>query len=249
MAEPGSLTIIVPAYNEESNLRGTVETVLDVLPGRIRDYEILIFDDCSTDGTPEISDELARGNPGIKAIHNEVNRGLGYNFTKGVQLASKEFVMLLHGDNETRKESVARIFELVGQADIIIPWTANTEVRPLKRRVLSRLFTALMNLLTGLRIKYYNGPCVHRSSLIKNTPMTTWGFAYMAAVLARLIRSGATYIETPMYLQRRDYGKSKAFKLKNLVSVSKTLAELFWEFRIIGTKPRGARTAPVRKQP
>ena len=63
-------------------------------------------------------------------------------------------------------------------------------------------------------------------------PMRTHGFAYMAAILVRLIRSGHSYIEVPMPLQVRQHGQSKAFRLNNIVSVLRTLTALFWEVRI-----------------
>ena len=94
-----------------------------------------------------------------------------------------------------------------------------------------------MNAITGLRIRYYNGPCVHKACIIKSIPMTTWGYAYMASILGRLIRSGHTYREVGMYLKQRGYGGSKAFKLKNVARVSKTLLDLFWEMRV--KKPAG----------
>lgn len=233
-----SITVIIPAYNEEGNLTTTVEEAVQSLDKKFQDYEVLIFNDCSTDRTAEIAEGFSAKNPRIITINNPKNMGLGYNFSKGVELASKEYTMLLHGDNETTQASVENIFDHVGKTDIVIPCTANTEVRALSRRIVSKLFTMLMNIMTGLRITYYNGPCVFRSSIIKQTPVTTWGFAYMAAILARLIKAGATYEEVPMYLQKRGQGESKAFKLKNIVSVIKTLAGLLWEFKFGLASPK-----------
>ena len=227
-----TISIIIPAFNEEGNLQATVETVVRIISGRFSDYEILIFNDFSTDKTGIIADELASKNPKIKVIHNETNMGFGYNYTKGVELASMQYAMMVPGDNEITESSIEVIMDAAGQADIIIPYTVNMEVRPLSRRVLSRAFTKLMNLITGLNLRYYNGPCLHRSEIIKKVPMTTWGYAYMAAILARLIRSGRTYKEVGMHIKERAYGGSSALKLKNVFRVSKTLWELFLEFRV-----------------
>lgn len=228
----GSVSIIVPAYNEEGNLRGTIEGVLRCIEGRFRDYEILIFDDFSTDGTGPIADDLSAQNPKVRAIHNEKNMGFGYNYSKGVELASMDYVMMVPGDNEITEESVAEILSAAGRADIVVPYTANTGVRPLSRRIISSLFTSVMNAITGLDLKYYNGPCLHRSDIIKKVPMTTWGYAYMASILSRLIGAGHSYVETPMYLKKREHGGSKAFRFKNVLRVGKTLFGLFWEMRI-----------------
>lgn len=231
-----TISIIIPAYNEEGNLKATVESVVGIISKRFSDYEILIFDDFSTDNTGLIADNLSSKNPKIKVIHNEKNMGFGYNYTKGVEIAEKQYIMMIPGDNEITDESIAKICDAAGRADIIVPFTVNTWIRPLSRRIISKAFTILMNLITGLNLRYYNGPCLHKSSIIKSVPMTTWGYAYMASILARLIRSGHSYVEVGMYLKQRGYGGSKAFRVKNILRVAKTLVELFMEMRLKPTK-------------
>jgi dolichol-phosphate mannosyltransferase len=227
------MTIIVPAFNEEGNLRATVDGVAKIMSERFAEYEILIFNDCSDDRTGQIADELASANRSVKAIHNPRNMGFGYNYAKGVELAQKEFIMLVPGDNEIAPEAIGDICAAVGSADIIVPYTVNTEVRPLSRQIISKAFTILMNAITGLRLRYYNGPCVHKAAIIKAVPITTSGYAYMASILAKLIRQGHSYAEVPMYLKQRDYGGTKAFKLKNIGRVGRTLCQLFWEMRVM----------------
>lgn len=229
-----TISIIIPAYNEEKDLRATVEGVVEILSKRFSDYEILIFDDFSTDKTGQIADSLASKNSRIKVIHNEKNMGLGYNYTRGVEMAKMQYITMVPGDNEITYESIAAICDAAGEADIVVPYTVNMWVRPLSRRLISKTFTFLMNLITGLNLRYYNGPCIHKNSIIKSVPMTTWGYAYMAAILARAIKSGRSYIEVGMYIKQRGHGGSKAFRFKNILSVAKTLMELFYEMRLKG---------------
>lgn len=227
-----TLSVIIPALNEEGNLEGAVQSVLAAVGDRFSDYELLIFDDGSTDGTGPLADRLASENSHIRVIHNPRNIGFGYNYTRGVQLARMDYVAMFPGDNEFPVESMRGILDAVGLADIVMPFTANPEVRPWGRRVVSACFVGLLNALFGLRLQYYNGPCIHRRALLQTVPMSTHGFAYMASILVRLIRSGASYVEVPMQLQPRGHGRSKAFRLKNILSVISTLSALFWEVRI-----------------
>lgn len=227
-----TLSVIIPALNEEGNLAATVTTVLGAIGDRFADYELLIFDDGSTDRTGTIADGLVAGNSHIRVIHNPRNMGFGYNYTRGVQLARMEYVTMFPGDNEIPGEAIQSILDGVGTADIVVPYISSPAVRAWSRRVISAAFVSLINLLFGLRLRYFNGPCVHRRVLLQVVPMRTHGFAYMAAILVRLIRSGHTYVEVPMPLQARQHGRSKAFRPKNILSVLRTLAELFWEVRI-----------------
>ncbi len=227
-----TLSVIMPALNEEGNLAAAVATVLEAIDGRFASYELLVFDDGSTDRTGVIADKLAAANRRIRVVHNSRNMGFGYNYIRGVERAEMEYVAMFPGDNEIAGSAIRTILGAVGPADIVVPYIATPSVRPWSRRFISARFVALVNLLFGLRMRYFNGPCVHRRSLLQTVPMRTHGFAYMAAILVRLIRSGHSYVEVPMPLQARQHGRSKAFRPKNLASVLGTLVALFWDVRV-----------------
>lgn len=239
-----TISIIIPALNEESNIKPTVNNVLAALEGRFSNYELLIFNDGSTDRTGIVADALAASDKNIKVIHNEKNMGFGYNYKKGVELAKNDYIAMIPGDNEISGDSVKDIFGLVGKANIIIPYTLNFWVRPFFRQLISRAFTNTMNLLFGLSLKYYNGPAIHKRKNIKNIPLSTSGYAFQAEILTRLIKSGYSYVEVGMNIRKRDYGVTKAFKLKNVISVLKTVAKLIWEIWI---KERRKYNKPLSK--
>lgn len=246
MKKKPSISIIVPCLNEEGNLKGTMESIKEALKiaDRFGGHEILIFNDGSTDNTGKVAEELSRAEKNVKVIHNPKNMGFGYNYTEGVRLASKDYTIMVPGDNEIPAEAIAKIFSRCGAADIVVPYTANTQVRKLSRRVISRAFVGLINTLFGLNLVYYNGTCVIKSSLLKKVPLKTWGFAYMAAILVRLIRGGASYTEVGVDIKPRATGTSKAFAPKNVVSVGKAILTLFWDVRI---KDRNRYNSPERR--
>lgn len=231
-----SLSVIIPAYNEEKNIGQTVQAVTAAASPLFSDYEILIINDCSRDRTGEVVEALAAADAHIRVFHNEVNRGLGWNFRKGIELALKSHAAMVPGDNAFGSESLKRLFAAVGQADIVAGYTENQEVRPVSRQRISRAFTALCNFLFGHRLRYFNGPSVFRTADLRKTPMTTSGFAYMAEIVVRLLASGRTYVEVGMTLQEREFGASSALKWKNIVSVGQTLVRLFWETRVLGKR-------------
>jgi glycosyltransferase involved in cell wall biosynthesis len=222
-----SITILVPAYNEEKGLRGAVSSTDSIVKRMFRDYEIIIFDDCSTDRTPEIADQLARKYSKVKVVHNKKNGGLGYNYRKAVELASKTYFTMVTGENEILPDSLTKLLENAGEADIIIPYNINTEIRPWYRRAISSGFSVMMNVLFGLRVRYYLGPVVHTTALLKRARITTSSFAYQAEILVHLIKEGKhSYKEIGIYNRKPE--KTSMFKLKNLVGVGKTVATLFF---------------------
>lgn len=225
-----SITFVVPAYNEEKNLKNTVENIQKSVLTGCDDYEIIIINDYSKDKTGAIAEELALKNPSVKVIHNKINMGLGYNYKKGVELATKKYTVMIPGDDETPLITISDIINEIGKADIIIPYPINQEVRKLIRRIISKLFTLIFNFLSGLKLKYYNGSVVHKNSIIKKHLPKTTGFAYQSEILINLLKEGYTYKEVGVKI--KPTSKTSAFKPKNIASVLKSIIELFWQFKI-----------------
>ena len=232
MGPSATISVIVPAYNEEGNLPGTLEEIVPILEENFRDYEILLFDDKSADATGAIADRAAAANPRVRAVHNAKNMGLGYNYRTGAAMARMDYVMLVPGDNEIAGDSYRAMFRLLGQADMVVPYTVNTEIRPPGRRFISRWYTWLINALFGRSVPYYNGPVVHKRSLIPSVEITTDGFAYQTEAVLKLLRDGRTYVPVGMVLKERRSGRSKALDPRNVARVLKTIWLLLWRIRL-----------------
>jgi glycosyltransferase involved in cell wall biosynthesis len=225
---PNSLSIIVPAFNEEGNIKATCEGVASLAEKFLSDYEVLVFDDASTDPTAEKVRELAKGNRKIRLIRNEHNRGLGFNYCEGVRQASCRYVMMVPGDNEVIAASLEEIFRTLGTVDIGICYAANSGIRLPARQFISKLFTATLNTLFGLKVLYFNGPNLLRTDLAKTHLPETNSFAYMAVMLVTLLKEGYSFQHYTFELKPRLYGTTKAFQLKNVLRVMADIARLFW---------------------
>lgn len=240
-----SLTVIIPAYLEEKNIRATVENVILAITGAgILDYEILIID-CSSqqgknDATPQIADELAKTNERLRAIHNPYV-SLGYKFWQGVDLARSEYVTWIPGDNETELETIKKIFRKVGQADIVCTYTANPEARPLNLRLFSGLYTFVINRLFGLNLRYFNGVVIYKTKLLKALPRSAKeniSFSYNVEILVRLIKAGYNYIEIPQSIVRRERSRAKFlnpdyfYSRYDPLETVKRIVKLFWAIKI-----------------
>lgn len=225
---PPSISVIMPALNEERNLAGSVAAVTEAFDG-FCDYEIIIFDDGSTDRTGRIADMLAAQDLRLRVVHNPIPLGIGLCYRRGVDLARYEYYLMVPGDDETPAATICAIGAQAGIADVVVTYTLNRHVRPLHRRIVSRLFTVAMNAVFGLRLRYYNGNCLIRTKLLRTLPIGTSGFAYMATVLIRLLKQGHSYIEAGIVLQPRGSGHSKALQPRSVVNVLRSVLELAWE--------------------
>lgn len=227
-----SMTVVIPALNEEGNLEQAVGDVLLAIDDRFDSYELILINDGSTDRTGEIADKLASKNPAIRVVHHRTNKGLGYSVLFGYREAAKEFVMWYPGDNAMLQNSLIEMMKHVGEADIVIPYVGDTTFRSRRRRFISDGYVRLLNFMFGLKIRYFNGVNVYRTCLVKNIRSTTAGFAFFAETLIRLLSQGCTYIEIPTYHRVRTAGSTKAFRFLNIFEVLKVLAWLFYDIRI-----------------
>ncbi len=233
-ANRGSISVIIPALNEEDNLAATISNVLKVVACHFQDWELLVFDDGSSDRTGLIADELAKKDPKIIVTHHPTPRNLGACYKEGIEKSSKDFLIMIPGDNECGLDVMESIFKMAGNADIIIPFTNNQEVRPVGRRVLSSAFTQLVNTISGCRLRYYNGAVLHKTELIKSIAIQTDSFGYQAEALVKLLRKGHTFEQVGIKITYRPTGKSKAFRIDNVIKVARFLSTLAVESRLAG---------------
>src|SRR3712207_4002925 len=89
----GSLSLILPAHNEEANIAIVVENALAALPRFTDDFEIIVVNDGSRDATGRIADELAHLHPALRVVHHDQNKGYGGALTSGFRTATRDYVM------------------------------------------------------------------------------------------------------------------------------------------------------------
>lgn len=232
MHQKKSITIMVPAYNEEKNLAKTISRYNNIVKTLFYDYEFIIFDDCSSDRTGEIANELAKKNKKISVIHNKENMGIGYNYREGIRLSRKEYYMYFNGKGEYLDSSIREILSNVGKADIIISYIGNPEIRPLYRRIISNTFTILLNALSGFHLKYYTAPVIYKTKVLKNikTTTSTDSIVYFAEVLIRVLRQGCSYKELPFYI--KETKGTNFFRIKNIIKIFFDINRLFFDVGI-----------------
>lgn len=232
-----SISLIMSAYNEGTFVESAIRKAQEKLKQHEFDYEILIFDDASTDNTGLIVRRLAREDSRISVFRNSRNMNIGYNFARGIKVATKTYCGAMPCNGLIAPESYDSILTAIkkSEKDIVIAYIANPKARPLYRRVISRVNTMILNLLFGLNLKYYHLN-FYRTDLLKKLPTSTVSYALLVELLVCALASGASYIQVPFYRIERSTGKSKALRPKNLMGIFETYLRLFWRIRILKEK-------------
>src|SRR5262249_32350895 len=161
-----AVSFVVPALNEEENIADTVAEIRRAAK-RLDDYEIVVVDDCSVDRTGEIADTMARQDTRVRVIHNARNMGFRGAYNIAASAARMPYVIMIPGYNNHPAPGITPILDRLGQADIIIPFVSNPQVRGLKRKLISDAYTTLLNAIFRLRVPYYNGLVLHRRDFLQ----------------------------------------------------------------------------------
>lgn len=230
-----TLTVVVPALDEELGLADAVAVVVDAVEAWFDDYEILVFNDGSTDRTGEIADGLAAGHPKIFAFHHDEPHCIGGVLRAGWQRAKMHYVIWVDGQGATTREALDAIFARCGESDLVVPYASNQHERRLQRRIIATGFRSAVNLLFGLDLMQYTHLALVRADLAKRVHVQTDSYAYQAEALVKMIVSGATYVqlgvEDNFQLQGR---RSKAFRPANVLGVASFLFHTFIDVYVTG---------------
>ena len=226
------VSVFLPAFNEVDNLEGAVADIVWAASQVLDEYEILIIDDGSGDGTGALADRLASENPRIRAIHQPCNMGIAAAYERALSEARLDHFSFLAADGEIARESVRDILDSVGRADIVAPYHQNPLARQRHRRFLTWASTALVNVLFGQRMHYYQGPCIYPIALARALPKSAGGFYFLTQMLIHALHAGYSYVEVGLTHVDRTHGRSKAVSAKNIMKALRTIAQTWWAIHL-----------------
>lgn len=222
------VTFFVACYNEEENIIAAIDAVPAACLEAGCTFDMVVVDDASKDASVTLIREYMTQHPDlpITLVMNQANQGLGANYAEACFYGRGKYYRLICGDAEERPESLVAALKHLGEADMILTYLHDSRARSLGRRATSRVFTGLVNLLSGHHLKYYNGLPILRRQNVMRWHSHAHGFGFQADVIVRLLDMGATYIEVPVVAKNRLGGATKAFTFRNLASVGHTFLQI-----------------------
>ncbi|MCZ7644142.1 MAG: glycosyltransferase family 2 protein [Planctomycetota bacterium] len=226
----GMLTIVMPALNEEDNVRAAVTNALKAFDDLKIGGEVIVVNDGSTDGTEKIVREMMAAESRVRIVCHEKPRGIGASFWDGVDHARGEFVCMLPGDNENDPWEIFRYYPLLLHVDLVIPFVFNKQVRSLFRNTLSFMYRFIINTTFLVYFNYTNGTVMYRRSLLKELDFRSTGFFFQTDILVRTVKRGYLFAEVPYRLNVRTEGVSKAVSFPSLLQVMRGYIRLVRDY-------------------
>lgn len=231
-----SITIAIPAYDEAETIVDVVNEARTVLQGITNDYEVLVVDDGSTDGTSALVDEMrAQDREHIRVIHHEQNRGFAGAIKSCYGNASKDWVFLAPADKQVDISELNNFIPLTQNADIIVGYRLY-RAEPFYRSLNSFLFHSLCRILFGIRLKQISTSKLYRRRILQAITIEASPSSAMIEpeVIYKAMRMGARFAEVGMHHYPRAAGRPKGSNPMMIVRTFREMFRMWWILRVKG---------------
>ena len=227
--------IIIPTYNELSNISRLIPDILSMYPV---DLELLIVDDNSPDGTGKYVDELTKTNDKVHVLHREKKMGLGTAYCAGFAYALKrdyEFIFEMDADYSHDPKEIKNFLKAIEHCDFVIGSRYKNGVNvvnwPMQRLMLSWFANKYTRVITGMKITDSTGgfKCFRREVLtsIDLEKIKSNGYAFQIEMNFKAIHKGFKFCEVPIIFIDRHSGHSKMSK-----KIVREAVFLVWKLRL-----------------
>lgn len=219
------ISFVIPVYNEEENvpiLFGELTAVADTLHSP---YEIIFVNDCSTDRSLAVINDLAKEHPVVRCVSFPENRGQSAALGAGFQAAAGEVVITMDADLQNDPADIPMLLQQFGPYDMVNGWRKNRQ-DSLSKKISSRIGNYVRNVLTDENIN--DTGCslkVMRADLLKKIKMYR-GLHRFLPTLMRI--EGAKVIELPVNHRHRQFGVSKYTNLRRGIEGFQDLMAVRW---------------------
>lgn len=200
------LSIIVPIYNEEENIRLLYETILNSITDKIEQFEIILVNDGSVDNSYHLLEQISLDDDRVHIIHFEKNYGQTSAIWAGMKIASGKYISLMDADLQTNPRDILKLYPYLDTYDFI-NGNRNNRQDSFIKKISSIVGNSFRNFITKDTIQDTGCPMKLFKREIIDCLFLFEGMHRFLPTLAKI--NGYSVIEIPVSHQKRKFGKSK----------------------------------------
>ena len=239
------LSILVPVYNERAVVERSLSLVLAAPLPEEMDRELIIVDDCSTDGTLAILERISAADNRIRLVRHPVNRGKGAAVRTAIQHATGDFCLVQDADLEYDPSEYPRLLKplLDGHADAVFGSRylrgEQTRVLPFWHSMINKFLTLVSNMFCNLNVTDME-TCykVFRTDLLKSIPVRSDRFGFEPEITMKSAKRKLRIYEVPISYHGRTYEEGKKIGWKDGLKVFGVILH-FWLIDDLYVEPYG----------
>jgi glycosyltransferase involved in cell wall biosynthesis len=214
--KPG-LSVFFPAYNDSGTIASLVISALRTARRLTDNYEVIIVNDGSADGTAEIADELASTYPQVRVVHHEKNRGYGGALRSGFAAATQDLIFYTDGDAQYDPSEMIVLWEaFTEQVDLVNGYKISRS-DPLHRIVIGRIYHHTVKTLFGLQVRDVDCDFrLMRRAIFERVSLEKNSGVICLEMMKKIQDAGFRIAEVPVHHYHRAYGRSQFFNFRRL---------------------------------
>jgi hypothetical protein len=233
------ISVIFPAFNEEGNIRCTVETMLKVLPKVATRWEVIVVDDGSSDATALICDELKAQHPEVEVIRHQQNRGYGAALKSGIMSAKYDLIFFSDSDGQFDLRELQQLICWSEDYDIVAGYRAKRH-DPFHRRINALGWNVLVRLVLGIKIRDIDCAFkLFRRTVFDQVQIRCVGAMVNTEILAQATRLGMRIHQVKVNHFPRRYGKQSGANVHVIIKAFRELCRLWRKLRHVAPDQEG----------
>lgn len=201
-----SLSVFFPCYNEAANIPLFIQEALVVLPEFAKQFEIIIVDDGSVDGSREVADQFATHDKRIRVIRHKTNRGYGAALRSGFESARYEWVFFTDGDLQFKLSQISKFVVQAEKYQVVIGYRrrrADGGIRAINARLFKFYIDALFRLhVTDIDCAFK----LFKRTVLQQVQLESTGAFTSSELLYKLKKHGVVWKQLPVDHLPRKFG-------------------------------------------
>ena len=228
---PGSLSLVLPAHNEEANIEAVVTESLQTLPAFADSFEIIIVDDGSRDRTAEIVRRLERVDARVRLVQHERNQGYGAALRSGFRATTGDYVLFMDADRQFDIRDLRLLSPFAAEYDIVAGFRMERR-DPLHRRIFAESFNVVVRVLFGVHLRDIDCAFkLFRGDLLRSIPLSAPGALINTEIQAKARRQGARLEQVGVHHYPRVAGQATGGNPRVILRAMRETLVLWWRMR------------------
>jgi glycosyltransferase involved in cell wall biosynthesis len=209
------------------------------------DFEVIVVNDGSSDGTADIADELARTYPQVRVVHHPTNRGYGGALQSGFRTATKDLVFYTDGDAQYDPAELTLLWaRMTPETDVVNGYKVDRS-DPFHRVVIGRMYHHIVSLLFGLKVRDVDCDFrLLRRSVFDRIRLEKTSGVICLEMMKKIHDAGFRIVEVPVHHYHRAFGRSQFFNFRRLFKTALDVMRL-WLALVVWRRHRQGRVVAV----